>query len=83
MKIFRRTLFFAFALGLLCTPWLVSPPPPLYERFLAIYAVGSLLGMVAWAAIFLKTEPMLTRIGLWLVFASFSFALFLQVVTDL
>jgi hypothetical protein len=83
MNIFRRTLFFVFALGLFCAPWLVTPPPPLYTPFLAIYAAGSLLGMVAWAAIFLKTEQMLTRIGLALVFACLSFFLFLQLAVAL
>jgi hypothetical protein len=83
MKIFRRMLFFVFALGLFGAPWLVKPPPPLYTPFLAFFAAGSLLGMVAWAAIFLKSEQMLTRIGLALVFACISFFLFLQIAVAL
>ena len=85
MKLFRRTLFFVFALGLFSIPCLVVPPSftALDLPYLGVIAIVSMLGMVAWAAIFLKTEPMLTRIGLTLVFACFSFLLFLEVMTAL
>ena len=66
MTIFRRILFFVFASGFLEFVFLGKIPYHNIELrdWLVKINLASLLGLQIWSIVFLKAEPILTRIGM-------------------
>ena len=69
MKIFRRTLFFALITGILsilCIIMRAGPDSHSISPF-ALLSLGSVLGLLVWALVFLKAELFLARIAFLIV----------------
>jgi len=73
MKIFRRTLFFAFVsvlLGMLLTMFLPTAyayTNPSFPSFFWFVEGSCLVGLLVWSMVFLEAEPWLTRTALLLI----------------
>jgi len=84
MKITGRIFFFALLIPLFLNLLLIFGPPPLFLlHIMGYYSWGSVLGMVAWVGVFLKSDPTLARIGMALVFVSLCIFIVLQAMTGL
>jgi hypothetical protein len=75
MKIFRRTMLVGFLVVACALPVSAYLPESETAQILGNCSVAALFGVQLWCVIFLKSEPVLSRIGLLIVtfFAAFLF----------